>query len=136
PVTGHGLGMTTVLNPQTEFATGLPYTAHDDFVRIFFEAGTIGLLSYLLFGALLVRWALKKARKAHAPHSSSAMAIPAALVALFFLTVGTPELGTQTAVQFELYGMLALLGSLETPFGGRESITTDPSGVLLREEGR
>src|SRR5205085_1196493 len=105
PVTGHGLGMTTVLNPVTDFATGLPYTAHDDFVRIFFEAGAAGLLCYLLYGTLLARWALTKARRAQAPHSSSAVAITAALVALFFLTAGTPEWGTQTAVQFEVYGM-------------------------------
>src|SRR5439155_992035 len=30
PMTGHGLGMTTVLNPLSDYATGLPYTAHND----------------------------------------------------------------------------------------------------------
>lgn len=127
PVTGHGLGMTTVLNPLTDFRTGLPYTAHDDFVRIFFEVGTVGLLCYLLYGALLVRWALTKARRAQAPLSSSAIAIPAALVALFFLTVGTPEWGTQTAEQFELYGMLALLTALDARWGSGDAIRANGS---------
>ena len=115
PVSGHGLGMTTVLNPLSDYATGLPYTAHDDYVRVFFEAGVLGLSCYVLYGILLCRWSLLKARSAPARHAPSAFAIVASMVSLFFLTAGTPEWGTQTAVQFELYGMLALLTTVEKP---------------------
>jgi hypothetical protein len=113
PLTGHGLGMTTKLNPLMDYKTGLPFTAHDDFVRMFFEAGAIGLFLYVLYGALLCFWALGKARSAQPEYSPTALAVAAALIAMFFLTAGTAELGTQTAVQYELYGMLALMTAVE-----------------------
>src|SRR5206468_3336094 len=65
PLVGHGAGMTIVLNPMINGRTGLPYNAHNDFVRVFFEGGALGLVSYVVYGVLLCKWALQKAR--HAP---------------------------------------------------------------------
>lgn len=109
PYTGHGMGMTAVLNPQRDPATDLPYTAHDDFVRVFFETGAVGLVCYIVYGILLSMWALRAARAVPAAEGSGALGVVAAFIALFFLTAGTPEFGTQTAVQYEVYTMLGLM---------------------------
>jgi len=114
PYTGNGLNMTTTLNPLTDYATGIPYTSHDDFVRVFFECGLVGLGAYVLYGILLALWALRQAREARAVDAPSAFAVAAALIAMFFATAGTPEFGTQTAVQYEIYGMLALMTALRS----------------------
>jgi O-antigen ligase len=106
---GHGAGMTTRLNPLINMENGLPFNAHDDFVRFFFEGGAVGLLCYLVYGALLWRWAQRQARLASADRAGTACAVSAALVALFFLTAGTTELSLHTANLYALYGMLALL---------------------------
>lgn len=112
PVAGNGLNMTTTLNPLTDYATGIPYTSHDDFVRVFFEDGLLGLAAYVLYGLSLCLWALRQAREARSTDAPSAFAVAAALIALFFATGGTPEFGTQTVVQYEIYGMLALMTGL------------------------
>jgi O-antigen ligase len=109
PLAGHGAGMTMELNPVVNPDSGLPYNAHNDFVRFFFEGGFLGLIAYLVYGLLLCRWTLAAARIAPAARAPSAYAVAAAVLALFFLTVGTPEFGQQTALQYELYGMLALM---------------------------
>jgi O-Antigen ligase len=117
PYAGHGLGMTPVLNALVDPATDLPYTAHDDFVRVFFETGFLGLTCYLLYGLLLCRWALGVARAAPGGSAPSAFGVVCALIALFFLTGGAQEFGTQTAVQYEVYGMLGLMTALRSPSG-------------------
>jgi len=127
PITGEGLGMTPVLNPQIDPATELPYTAHNDFVRVFFEGGILGLVGYVLYGALLLRWALKRARRASVRQAPTAFAVVAALLALIFLTAGAQEWGTLTAVQFELYGMLALITAA--------GLDSSPAGLEMPSEG-
>ncbi len=109
PVAGHGAGMTMVLNPLVNAETGVPFNAHDDFVRFFFEGGVAGLVCYLIYGVLFSSWLLARARAAPPARAAGAYAVAAAWIALFFLTAGTPELSLQTAVQYELYGMAGLL---------------------------
>ena len=109
PLAGHGAGMTMVLNPLVSPTNGLPFNAHDDFVRFFFEAGMLGLACYVIYGVLLCRWVLAQARGGSLGRAASAYAVAAAWIAMFFLTGGTPELSLQTAGQYELYGMAALL---------------------------
>jgi hypothetical protein len=94
---------------------GLPFNAHDDFVRFFFESGAVGLLCYLIYGGLLWWWVQRRARRAPADRAATASAISAALLAMFFLTVGTTELSLHTANLYELYGMLALLTAPGAP---------------------
>jgi O-antigen ligase len=113
PYTGHGAGMTTVLNPLVDQNTGIPFNAHDDFVRFFFEAGGLGLGCYLIYGALLCAWIVARARTGSPERAAGAYAVAAAWIALFFLTAGTAELSLQTAVQYELYGMAGLLNAAE-----------------------
>jgi len=119
--TGHGAGMTTVQNPLVDQNTGIPFNAHDDFVRFFFEAGGLGLLCYLVYGALFCAWIVARARTGSAERAAGAYAVAAAWIALFFLTAGTAELSLQTAVQYELYGMAGLLN------------TADGSAVIVGE---
>ena len=104
PVTGHGAGMTTHLNPLVDDNTGIPFNAHNDFVRFFFEGGVLGLACYVLYGLLLCWWAVGLARQ----FGAQSAAIAATLVAMIFLTAGMTELSLQTANQYTLYGMLAL----------------------------
>lgn len=111
PVAGHGAGMTMVLNPLVNAATGVPFNAHDDFVRFFFEAGVAGVVCYLIYGVLLSSWLLARARAAPPARAAGAYAVAAAWIALFFLTAGTPELSLQTALQYALYGMAGLLNA-------------------------
>jgi O-antigen ligase len=127
PLAGHGAGMTTELNPIVNAETGLPYNAHNDFVRFFVEGGGLGLLAYLIYGLLLARWTLLTARTAGAREAASAYAVAAALLALFFLTLGTPEFGQQTALQYELYGMLALMTAIR---GGEREASLAKAGSL------
>jgi O-antigen ligase len=113
PYAGHGAGMTTVLNPLVNQNSGIPFNAHDDFVRFFFEAGGLGLVCYLVYGARLCAWIVGRARSGSAERAAGAYAVAAAWIALFFLTAGTAELSLQTAVQYELYGMAGLLNASE-----------------------
>ena len=108
-IIGHGAGMTMVLNPLVSSVNGVPFNAHNDFVRWFFEGGTFGLICYTLYCILLCRWSIRQARRAPQGRSPTAFAVAAAWLALLLLTAGTPEISLQTAVQYELYGFLALL---------------------------
>lgn len=118
PVFGHGLAMTTVLNPLVNFDYGdKPFNAHDDYVRFFFEAGFAGLACYLMFAFQLCSWAWRRARVAAPSAAGEAFAIVAALAALVILSLGTTEFSSQTAVLFAVYGMLALLTVV--PLDGR-----------------
>ena len=109
PLIGHGAGMTMVLNPLVSPVNGVPFNAHNDFVRWFFEGGALGLSCYLLYCVLLCRWAVREARRIGRTHSATAFATAAAWLALLLLSGGTPEISLQTAVQYQLYGLLALL---------------------------
>jgi O-antigen ligase len=110
PIAGHGAGMTTVLNPLVNVDYGgKPFNAHNDYVRFFFESGVLGLLCYIVYGALLCLWAMRRARTASARAAPGAFAVAASLLGLTFLTLGTTELSLQTAILYQLYGMLALL---------------------------
>jgi O-antigen ligase len=114
--TGHGAGMTTVLNPLISIANNLPFNAHDDFVRFFFETGLLGLTCYLLYAVWLCRWALDRARNADPAQAPARFAVVAALTAIFLLSLGTTEVSLNTVILYELYGMLALLmTTLTTP---------------------
>ncbi|MGH7529691.1 MAG: O-antigen ligase family protein [Gemmatimonadales bacterium] len=105
PVLGHGANMTTRLNPLVNENNGIPFNAHNDFVRFFFEAGIVGLVCYGLYGLLLCLWAVRRARSVGA----EAAALAATLAAMLFFTAGMTELSLHTANQYVLYGMLALI---------------------------
>ena len=111
PLTGHGAGMTMVLNPLVSAANALPFNAHNDFVRFFFEGGVLGLACYVMYGLLFCGWVLGRARVTSVERAASAYAVAAAWIAMFFLTAGTPEVSLQTAILYELYGMAALLNA-------------------------
>ncbi len=133
PAAGHGTGMTEVLNPIVNQNTGIPFNAHNDFVRLFFETGILGLTCYLIYGVLLSTWALRTARLTGAARSSTAFAVVAAFLSMFFFTAGTTELSLQTALQYELYGMLALLAGGVTGTRDPEltpGLTGEPMGRL------
>jgi len=131
PLVGHGAGMTTVLNPIVNQINGLPYNAHNDFVRFFFEGGSIGLACYGVYVLTLCLWAVRKARAAPPAEAPRAFGVTSALLALLLLTGGTPEISLDTAVLYELYGMLALLGASATRL--RDGRTPDSRGQLREE---
>jgi O-antigen ligase len=111
PITGHGLGMTSVLDPVVDYRTGIPFHAHNDFVQFFFEGGTLSLLCYVIYGVLLCRWALRRSRAAPDWRAPDGFGVTAALVALMFLSLGAADLNLSTASLHGLYGMVALVGS-------------------------
>ncbi len=125
PLIGHGAGMTTVLNPLISSTNDIPFNAHNDFVRFFFETGLLGLACYLIYGILFCGWVLGRARATSSKRVASACAVAAAWLAMFFLTAGAPELSLQTAILYELYGMVALMNAPEPigrtpwPLGGQ-----------------
>lgn len=126
PIAGHGAGMTTVLNPLISADNGVPFNAHDDFVRFFFEGGLVGLALYALYALLLCRWAVRRARRVDRRHAPTAFGVAAAFLTLFLLTAGTTELSLQTADLYQLYGMLALVAALPaSDFVGRMEPTSD-----------
>jgi O-antigen ligase len=110
PLTGHGLGMTSVLDPVVDYRTGIPFHAHNDFVQFFFEGGSLGLLCYVVYGVLLCRWALRRTHAAPASRAPDGYGVTAALVALMFLSLGATDLTLSSALLHGLYGMLALVG--------------------------
>ena len=112
PLVGHGAGMTTVLNPIVNADNGVPFNAHDDFVRFFFEGGVVGLALYGLYALGLCRWAIRRARASPEGVSPTAFGVAAAVLALVVLTGGTTELSLQTADLYQLYGMLALVAGV------------------------
>ncbi len=109
PIMGHGAGMTTVLNPLVNPANGVPFNAHNDFVRFFFEGGSLSLACYILYCVLLCKWALKRARRVDVSAAPIAYGVVASLLALTLLSLGTTELSLNTAILYELYAMLALM---------------------------
>jgi hypothetical protein len=109
PLVGHGGGMTAVLNPLVQEGTGLPFGAHDDFVKFFFETGLLGLACYVIYGVRLCAWTFGRARAAGPATAPTAYAVTASLLSLFFFTAGVTELAVNTATLHSLYGMLALL---------------------------
>ncbi len=115
PVTGHGAGMTTVLNPIVNMDNGVPYNAHNDLVRFFFESGLLGLLCYLVYALLLCRWAVHWARAAAPEFSATALAIAATWLAFLLLSLGNTELSLNTAILYTMYGMLALVVGASAP---------------------
>jgi O-antigen ligase len=111
PIVGHGAGMTTVLNPLVA-ENGIPFNAHDDFVRFFFEGGAVGLALYSLYAILLCRWVIRRSRSIEARFAATGAAVAAAFLSLFLLTGGTTEISLQTADLFQLCGILALVAAL------------------------
>lgn len=114
PVAGHGAGMTTSLNPIVNTDNGVPYNAHNDFVRFFFEGGFLGLVAYLVYAVWLCRWSIRKARSAEGDDGRG-HAVAAAWLALLLLGLGTAEISLATASLYTLYGMLALQALVPTP---------------------
>jgi O-antigen ligase len=118
PVVGHGAAMTTVLNPLVnEDYGGKPFNAHNDFVRWFFEGGILGLACYLVYGIFLCRWALRRSLAATRQAAPAAFAVAAALISMIFLSLGTTEYSSQTAVLYQFHGILALLSVVPTRKG-------------------
>jgi O-antigen ligase len=115
PWMGHGAGMTTVLNPIVNEDTGVPFNAHDDYVRFFFEGGVTALVCYLVFQALLIAWLVRRSRVVAGPQRSAAIALGGALCGMTFLTAGTTELSLHTANQYVLYGVLAIAACERRP---------------------
>lgn len=115
PIAGHGAGMTSVLNPIVDVDSGVPYNAHNDFVRFFFEGGLLGLLGYLAYAMLLCWWAVWRARAAGPGLAPGAYAIAAGWVSMLLLSAGNTELSLHTANLYALYGMLALTAGVATP---------------------
>ena len=113
PLIGHGAAMTTVLNPLTNIEYGgKPFNAHDDFVRWFFEAGALGVICYVVYGVLLCQWVLRKASSASRSAAGGAYGAGAALVAIMFLSLGTVEYSSQTAILFQFSGILGFMSVL------------------------
>jgi O-antigen ligase len=110
--------MTTHLNPLVNSENGVPFNAHNDYVRFFFEGGIGGLAFYLCYQALLVRWVIRHARSSSPAQAATGRGLAAALLGMTFLTGGTTELSLHTADLYLLYGMLALVGVS----GAREAI--------------
>ncbi|HKC46007.1 MAG TPA: O-antigen ligase family protein [Gemmatimonadales bacterium] len=108
PWLGHGAGMTTVLNPLTNSDNGVPFNAHDDYVRLFFEGGVVSLVCYVLYQILLILWVIRRSRAASEPERGSSLALGASLCGMTVLTAGTTELSLQTANLYVLYGLLAI----------------------------
>lgn len=107
PLAGYGAGMTTVLNPIVNTDNGVPYNAHNDFVRFFFESGLLGLAAYLLYAIGLCGWSIRNAR-ASPDLGSPAFAVAASCLTLLLLSAGNPEISLATASLYSLNGMLAL----------------------------
>ena len=74
-----------------------------------FEGGVLGLVSYVIYGILLCRWALQRSLAASRQAAPAAFAVTAALMAMIFLSLGTTEYSSQTAVLYQFHGILALL---------------------------
>ena len=113
PIVGHGLGMTTVLNPLIQASSGIPFNAHDDYVRFFFEGGLIGLALYSAFIATFTRWLLRARKALQAPDKSVSYAIIASLASLYVLSAGTTEMSLQTGVLCQTYLLIAILVGAE-----------------------
>jgi len=99
-LTGHGAGMTTVLNPMVNSVNGVPFNAHNDFVRFFFEGGVVGLVAYSSY-------VVRRARMG-GTRQATALGVAASVLALILLSAGNTEISLQTADLYELYGMMAL----------------------------
>jgi hypothetical protein len=124
PFTGHGAGMTTHLN-RLIAVNGVPFNAHNDFVRFFFEGGIFGLACYVIYGLLLCRWAASQSRM----RGVASMAIAASLASLLFLTGGTPEISLHTASLYALYAMLAMAN---VPSGASAEARSARAPVIVR----
>jgi hypothetical protein len=119
PVSGHGAGMTTVLNPLVNVEYDRkPFNAHNDFVRWFFEGGALGLLCYVVYGVTICWWALRRSLAASRDAAPGALAVAAALIATIWLSLGTTEYSSQTAVLYQFNGMLALLWAVPIDTSG------------------
>ena len=114
PLIGHGLGMTTVLNPLIQASSGIPFNAHDDYVRFFFEGGMTGLILYTLFVGSFSLWLLRARKNLHADDRSIVHAIIAALACLFVLSLGTTEMSLQSAVLSQSYLLMAIVVGAES----------------------
>jgi O-antigen ligase len=114
PLIGHGLGMTTVLNPLIQASSGIPFNAHDDYVRFFFEGGITGLALYVLFVGSFSAWLLRARKNLRAEDVSIVHAIIAALACLFVLSLGTTEMSLQSAVLSQSYLLMAIVAGAES----------------------
>jgi O-antigen ligase/polysaccharide polymerase Wzy-like membrane protein len=130
---GHGLGMTMVLNPLVSATSNLPYNAHDDLVRFFFEGGLFGLFGYVAHLTLMAMW-LWRERMALTPETQTlGRAIVASIAALFILSLGTTEMVENTAILYEAFVLFAILITLRRRQTGPE--VSERLGEPLRTEG-
>ena len=113
PVAGHGLGMTTVLNPMIQASSGVPFNAHNDYVRYFFEGGLVGLTLYVGFIAVLGVWFWRVRQRCAPADRTVAIAISAALASLFVFSAGTTEMSLQTGVLYPTQLLMAILVGAE-----------------------
>jgi O-antigen ligase len=114
PIVGHGLGMTTVLNPLIQASSGIPFNAHDDYVRFFFEGGLIGVALYSAFVATLALWLFRSRRSLQDADRSVGYAIIASLASLYVFSAGTTEMTLQTGVLCQTYLLIAILVGAES----------------------
>ena len=113
PIAGHGLGMTTVLNPLVQASSGVPFNAHNDYVRFFFEGGLIGLILYTAFVVTFAVWLWRAKQGLREADRSIAYAIVGSLAALFVFSAGTTEMSMQTGVLYPAYLLMAILVGAE-----------------------
>jgi O-antigen ligase len=113
PVAGHGLGMTTVLNPMIQASSGVPFNAHNDYVRYFFEGGAVGLTLYVSFIVALGAWLWRVRQRCSRADRTVAIAIIAALASLFIFSAGTTEMSLQTGVLYPTQLLMAILVGAE-----------------------
>lgn len=105
PIAGWGLLTTEKVTPwKTE--TGQGYAAHNDAVRIFLEAGIIGLIGYLIFLFSTGRWIFRS--KGGAKPGSLRPALKAVFAALLVLSFGAAEPLVHTAFVYYFFAFLAL----------------------------
>jgi O-antigen ligase len=109
PLFGHGVGMTRELNPLVSPDKLVPFDAHNDFVRFFFEAGLVGLVCYVAYTILLCWWTFWLSRRASISEVPKAVAICSSVTAIYVVTGGLTEVSLNTPLQLELYALLALM---------------------------
>ena len=113
PIAGHGLGMTTVLNPLIQASSGVPFNAHNDYVRYFFEGGLVGLTLYVSFIVVLGAWLWRVGQRCTRADRTVAIPIIAALASLFVFSAGTTEMSLQTGVLYPTQLLMAILVGAE-----------------------
>jgi O-antigen ligase len=105
PITGWGLLTTEKITPW-KTGTGQGYAAHNDAVRIFLEAGIVGLIGYLIFLFSAGRWIFRSPKGAKPGRLRPAL--KAVFASLLVLSFGAAEPLVHTAFVYYFFAFLAL----------------------------